>query len=158
MAVATHFKVSQRDGDGRGDGCGEQVTFSLKRALRHRSVYKLFCWGVFAHSVICVYHPIEDPMAKKVKFPSSSEAAGKDEIGNDNDDLSLEQYSEAEDDDESEGHKTAGSEDVSDYEGNPRETPRHAYFGADRCRVKFQLKHDAEKNIIWVCGALQECR
>jgi hypothetical protein len=96
-------------------------------------------------------------MAKKVKFPSSSEAAGKDEIDNDNDDLSLEQYSEAEDDDESEGHKTAGSEDVSDYEGNPREAPRHAYFGADRCRVKFQLKHDAEKNIIRVCGASQEC-
>jgi hypothetical protein len=43
-------------------------------------------------------------MVKKVKFLSSSEAAGKDEIDNDNDDLSLEQYSEAEDDDESEGH------------------------------------------------------
>ena len=62
-------------------------------------------------------------MAKKVKFPSSSEAAGKDEIDNDNDDLSLEQYLEAEDDDESEGQKTAGSEDVSNYKGNPREAP-----------------------------------
>ena len=58
-------------------------------------------------------------MAKKVKFPSSSKAAGKDKINDDNDDLSLEQYSEAEDNDESEGHKTARSEDVSDYEGNP---------------------------------------
>jgi hypothetical protein len=94
-------------------------------------------------------------MAKRVKFPGGSDAAGKDEI--DDDDLSLEQYSEEDEGEESEGHKTAGSEDVSDYEGNPREAPRHAYFGADRCRVKFQLKHDAEKNIIRVCGASHEC-
>jgi hypothetical protein len=69
--------------------------------------------------MICVYHPIEDPMVKKDKFLSSSEAAGKDEIDNDNDDLSLEQYLEVEGDDESEGHKTAGSEDVFNYKGNP---------------------------------------
>jgi hypothetical protein len=52
---------------------------------------------------------------------------------------------------------TAGSKDVSDYEGNPREAPQHAYFGANQCRVMFQLKHDAEKNIIQVCGASQDC-
>jgi hypothetical protein len=94
-------------------------------------------------------------MAKRVKFPGGSEAAGKDEI--DDDDLLLEQYSDEEEVEESDGQKTVGSEDVSDFEGNPREAPRHAYFGADRCRVKFQLKYDAEKKIIRVCGASQEC-
>jgi len=55
-------------------------------------------------------------MAKRVKFPGGSEAAGKDEI--DDDDLLLEQYSDEEEVEESDGQKTVGSEDVSDFEGN----------------------------------------
>ena len=51
-----------------------------------------------------------------------------------------------------------GSEDVSDYEGQPKSAPRQAYFGADHCRIKFQLKSDSASSVIRVCrGTLGEC-
>ena len=87
---------------------------------------------------------------KKVVLPDSSVGGGKDGIVID-DDLSLGDYSAEED---SEG-RTDGSEDVSDYEGNPKEAPRCAFFGADRCRAKFKLKED--RQVVRVCGGPMDC-
>ena len=51
-----------------------------------------------------------------------------------------------------------GSEDMSNYEGQPKVPPRHAYFGADQCRIKFQLKGDQASGMIRVCsGPMGEC-
>ena len=89
-------------------------------------------------------------MTRKVTLPEGISAEGKDGIVVD-DDLSLENYSEGE---ESHGGRTDTSA-VSDYEGNPREAPRYAFFGEDRCRAKFKLKED--RQAIRVCGGPKEC-
>jgi hypothetical protein len=82
-------------------------------------------------------------MTKKVKLPEDRETFGMDEIVED--DLSLDELSETEG---SRGGRTAVSEDVSDYEGKPKEAPSHAFFGPDRCRSQFQLKNDSKNHLV----------
>ena len=80
-------------------------------------------------------------MTKKVKLPGDSEGLESLQDA----DLSPGEDSPNEAD-------AYGSEDVSDYEGQPKAAPRQAYFGADRCRIKFQLKGDQASGVIRVCG------
>ena len=85
-------------------------------------------------------------MTKRVKLPGDGEERGLEEA-----DLSIEDESPSDAD-------VQGSEDVSDYEGQPRAAPRQAYFGADRCRIKFQLKGDQASAVVRVCGGtMGEC-
>ena len=86
-------------------------------------------------------------MTKKVKLPG------------DNDDREgLEDEEGVMDEASLDDVEAYGSEDVSDYEGQPKAAPRQAYFGADRCRIKFQLKSDPASGVIRVCGGtLGEC-
>jgi hypothetical protein len=91
-------------------------------------------------------------MTKRVKLPEDREIVGEDEIIND--DLSLDELSEAEG---SRGGAMSASEDISDYEGKPRGAPSHAFFGPDRCQNQFQLKNDHRSQIVRVCGGSTEC-
>jgi hypothetical protein len=81
-------------------------------------------------------------MAKKVKLPGDSQ--GFEDLQ----DAELSPGEESPND----GGDAYGSEDVSDYEGQPKAAPRQAYFGADRCRIKFQLKGDQGSGVVRVCG------
>jgi hypothetical protein len=86
-------------------------------------------------------------MTKKVKLPGDGDERG----GLRDEDLAMDEESL----DDVEAY---GSEDVSDYEGQPKAAPRQAYFGEDRCRIKFQLKGDHASGVTRVCGGtLGEC-
>jgi hypothetical protein len=91
-------------------------------------------------------------MTKTVKLPEDRDTLGMDEIVED--DLSLDELSETEG---SRDGGTAVSEDVSDYDGKPKEAPSHAFFGLDRCRSQFQLKNDNRNHIVRVCGGSTDC-
>ena len=93
-------------------------------------------------------------MTKRVTVPDDPGIKGEDMIAND-DDLLSNDYSEAE---ASQDGRAAGSgEDVLDYKGNPKAAPPQGYFGLDRCRRQFQLKHDRRDQIMWVCGGGSDC-
>ena len=67
-------------------------------------------------------------MTKRVKLPGDGgEQGGPKEMDFTAEDESLDDAN------------AYGSEDVSDYEGQPKEAPRQAYFDVDRCRIMFQL-------------------
>ena len=130
----------------------EQITFLSKRALRHSFAIQFYfvrgCLLTLSCELVFII-PHRGPMAKKVTLADGSVEGEKDGIASD-DDLSLERYS-----DEESGGRTDGSEAVSEYEGNPKEAPRYAFFGEDRCRAKFKLKED--RHIIRVCGGSMDC-
>ena len=69
------------------------------------------------------------PMARQVKIPGDAEILGMDDI---------DRYTQS-DDEFSQGEETTGSQDVSDYEGNPRAAPARIYIGPDCCRKEFQV-------------------
>ena len=79
-------------------------------------------------------------MTKRVKLPEFKYGLGMGEIAND--DLSL--------DDLSRGEETAASQDVSDYDDNPKDAPRRVFIGEERCCKMFQLQNDIEKDIMHV--------
>ena len=92
-------------------------------------------------------------MTKRVTVLDDPLIKGEDMIAND-DDLLLNDYSDAE---ASNGRAAGSGEDVSDYEGNPKAAPPQAYFGLDRCRRQFQLKHDRRDQIVRVYGGGSDC-
>jgi len=146
--------VSQR-AEGNKERPSDQITFFVKPGLATHVRYNKFTLlgGVLltliSHELVFII-PHRGPMVKKVVLPDDSVGEGKDGIVGD-DDLSLENYSDGEES----GGRTEGSEDVSIYEGNPKEAPRYAFFGANRCRAKFKLKED--RQVTRVCGGPMDC-
>ena len=61
--------------------------------------------------------------------------------------------------DGSQGGETAASQDVSDYDADPKAAPARVFIGVTRCLKEFQLKGDADKGIVRVCGGPgDDCR
>jgi hypothetical protein len=87
-------------------------------------------------------------MTRRVKLPKVEYGLGMGEIADD--DLSLDELSR--------GEETAASQDVSDYDDNPKDAPRRIFIGEERCRKMFQLQNDIEQDIMRVCGGKEECR
>jgi hypothetical protein len=74
-------------------------------------------------------------MTKRVKLAGDSNVLGMDKVSKDCNNLSL---------DGSQGEATAGSQDASDYEDNPKRAPDRLHFGRDQCLELFQLTKDEE--------------
>ena len=86
-------------------------------------------------------------MTKKVKLPGDTN--DREDLEDEDMDMDEETLKEVE---------AYSSEDMSNYEGQPKAALRQAYFGADHCRVKFQLKGDQASGVIRVCGgSFGEC-
>ena len=88
-------------------------------------------------------------MTKTIKIPKDDNILGLGKVEGYDDDLILDEASQE--------AMTLGSEDVSDYEGDPKRAPTSLYFGKDRCLKLFQLKGDAESEIFRVCGGPADC-
>ena len=78
-------------------------------------------------------------MTKRVKLAGDSNVLGMDKVAEDYDNLSL---------DGSQGEATAGSQDASDYEDNPKRAPDRLHFGRDWCLKLFQLSRDEEQGVV----------
>jgi len=88
-------------------------------------------------------------MTKKlVKLLESSDALDLDEVKDF--DLAV--------DGQSQDGQSLASEDVSDYDGNPKAAPRRVYIGPGRCRKVFQLTSDVDDDVWRVCGGPEDCR
>jgi hypothetical protein len=88
-------------------------------------------------------------MVKKVKLVGDGNVLEMDEVDN-YDSLSL--------DGASQGEGTMASQDVSDFEDDPKSAPARLHFGQDRCFKLFQLSKDIETGVIQVCGGLKDCK